>query len=106
VEIERYNFLCSLIIDCAAYRIGGPAIHARIISQNLPLIQQHYPEQAWTHDRVRHLFETNGLLDTIRPRRVEFVVEQGQAELRLKRHSDEIQMLLARIAQILKMIKR
>jgi hypothetical protein len=51
------------------------------------------------------LFETNGLLDTIRPRRAEFV-EQAQAELRLKRHSDEIQLLLARIAQILKTIKR
>jgi hypothetical protein len=33
MEIEYYNYLCSLIIDCAAYAIGGAAIHERIIMQ-------------------------------------------------------------------------
>jgi hypothetical protein len=106
MDIDRHNYICSLIIDCAAYRIGGPAIHDRIISQNQPALQKHYPEQTWTPERVSRLFETNGVLDAIRPRRTEFIAKDDQVEHLLKRHADEIQLLLAQIGQILKRIKR
>jgi hypothetical protein len=117
MDIERYNYICSLIIDCAAYAIGGPAIHERIISQNLPELQQHYPEQAWTLDRVRRLFEANGLLDAITVSRVNISTKSArsaatclygkndQQTRQEQLHANQIQLHLARIGHILKKLK-
>jgi hypothetical protein len=98
----------ALIIDCAAYAIGGAAIHERIILQNLPELQQFYPEQTWTPDRVRRLFESNGLLEAIaidrtRGSRLEdqYDRQSGQAKF----HSDQIELLLTRIDNICKKIR-
>jgi hypothetical protein len=100
MDTERYTYLCCLIIDCAAYRIGGAAIHERIIRQNLPGLQRHYPERTWTPDRVRRLFEGSGLLDAIAPRLPrshEFDDAEIQRSGREQHHADQIRMLLARI---------
>jgi hypothetical protein len=108
MDTERYTYLCCLIIDCAAYRIGGPAILERIVEQNLPALQQHYPEQAWTPDRVRRLFESNGLLDAIAPRLARSDRPDDVRDLRSGQetgHADQIRMLLARIDNIRKKLR-
>jgi hypothetical protein len=121
MDIERYTYICSLIIDCAAYRIGGPAMHERIVTQNLPQLQRYYAELKWTPERVRRLFETNGLLDALGNARITRGAEQShtrrarfsgrsnpstdEASSNASVHADEIQLLIARIGEIARMIK-
>jgi hypothetical protein len=104
MDDERYTYICSLIIYCSAYRIGGPAIRERIIEANLPALQHLYPEQTWTPGRAKRLFEGDGLLSAIAVKRVNSGAEQHQthtakAELG-KMRAASIQALIARIDHI------
>jgi hypothetical protein len=106
MDNERYTYICSLIIYCSAYQIGGPAIRQRIIEQNLPTLQQLYPEQTWTPGRARRLFEGDGLLSAIAVKRVDIGAEEDQARTAKselgKMHAANIQALIARIDHIRK----
>lgn len=122
MEIERYTYVCSLIIDCAAYRIGVSAVQERIISQHVPSLRQHYPGVPWTPDRVKRLFEADGLLDALaaqdrkaagRPhllpasasdRSTTGDVIRSTASSLLE-HADEIQYWLAKISNIREKLK-
>jgi hypothetical protein len=108
MDDAHYAYICSLIIDSAAYAIGGSVIHERVITQNLPALQRFYPEQPWTPDRVRRLFETNGLLEAIATNRVQTSPFDGRH--RHQSENDEqrayqIQRLIARIDDIRKRLR-
>jgi hypothetical protein len=109
MDNEHYSYLCCLIIHCSAYRIGGPAIHERIIEQNLPELQRHYPDQTWTHGRVRRLFEGGGLLTAIAFNRVNISAEQDQVigarTGHGSSHAEQIHALLIRIDSICKKLQ-
>jgi hypothetical protein len=122
MEIERYTYICSLIIDCAAYRIGISTVQERIVAQHVPSLRQHYPGVSWTPDRVKRLFEADGLLDALAaqdrkagrrshplpasssvPSTVGDVIRATPSSL--NKHADEIQYWLTKISSILEKLK-